>query len=150
MMALLRQFNSRFLQKNIATIVLTLAGLNFIFYFFNNAYSFSFPFLAIIGYTTFAVVFGILVNEAVNNNKTVVLLFDNSIMKFFGRISYGLYIFHWPIYLILLKLMSNFPNLITSLIATIIAIILSWLSFEFFEAKILKLKKNFKYTTVNY
>jgi peptidoglycan/LPS O-acetylase OafA/YrhL len=150
MMALLRQMNPRFLQKNIAMIVLALAGLNFIFYFFNNAYSFSFPFLAIIGYTTFAVVFGILVNEAVNNNKTIALLFDNSIMKFFGRISYGLYIFHWPIYLILSKLMVNLPNLLTSVIATIIATIFSWLSFEFFEAKILKLKKNFKYTTVNY
>jgi peptidoglycan/LPS O-acetylase OafA/YrhL len=150
MLALLRQFNSRFLQKNIAVIVFTLAGLNFIFYFFNNAYSFSFPFLAIIGYTTFAVIFGILVNEAVNNNKIIVLLFNNRFMKFFGKISYGLYIFHWPIYLILRNLVINLPNIIISIIATIIAIVVSWLSFEFFESKILKLKKNFKYTTVNY
>jgi peptidoglycan/LPS O-acetylase OafA/YrhL len=150
MLALLRQFNSRFLQKNIAGIVFTLAGLNFIFYFFNNAYSFSFPFLAIIGYTTFAVIFGILVNEAVNNNKIIVLLFNNRFMKFFGKISYGLYIFHWQIYLILRNLVINLPNIIISIIATIIAIVVSCLSFEFFESKILKLKKNFKYTTVNY
>ena len=146
MTALLRQFNSHFLQKNIALIVSSLAGLNFIFYLFNNAYSFSFPFLAIIGYTTFAVVFGILVNEAVNNNTIITLFFDNRIMKFLGRISYGLYIFHWPIYLMLKNLSFNLPNLVISIAATGIAVIISWLSFEIFESKILKLKKNFQYT----
>ena len=150
MMALLRQFNPHFLQKNIAGIVFTLAGLNFIFYFFNNAYSFSFPFLAIVGYTTFAVIFGILVNEAVNNNRIIVFLFDNGLMKFFGKISYGLYIFHWPIYLILRNVMTNLPNVIISIIASLIAIMISWLSFKFFESKILKLKKKLRYTTVNY
>jgi peptidoglycan/LPS O-acetylase OafA/YrhL len=150
MLALLSQFNSRLLQKNTAFVVFTLAGLNFIFYFFNQAYSFTFPFLAIVGYTTFAAVFGILVNEAVNNNKIVDLMFNNWFMKFFGRISYGLYIFHWPVYLMMRHSMPGLPNILISIMATISAIMMSWLSFEFFESKILRLKSRFKYTTINY
>jgi len=151
MLALLRRFNFQFLEKNTTVIVFTLAGLNFIFYFFNSTYSFSFPFLAIIGYTTFAVLFGILVNEAVSNNKVVTFFFNNSFMKFFGRISYGLYIFHWPIYLILRNLTFNLPNhtnIFISITATAVAVIVSWLSYEFFESKVLRLKRNFTYSVI--
>jgi peptidoglycan/LPS O-acetylase OafA/YrhL len=147
-LALFRQFNVHFLTRHVGIVVLTLAGLNFLFYFFNSSYNFSFPFLAIVGYTTFAVIFGILVNEAINNNKVVALFFDNPPMKFFGKISYGFYIFHWPIYLILLKIFARIPNIAVSLISTAIAILVSWVSFNFFESKILRFKKRFRYASI--
>lgn len=150
MLALLRQFNSEFLKKYTSVIVFALAGLNFLFYFINKEFGFTFPFKAMIGYTTFAVLFGILVNEVVDNkHKIVSAIFENRLLKFFGRISYGLYIFHWPVYLIFKGHFSISNNLIQSAIPTIIAIIISVISYEFFEKKFLSLKKNFKYTTVN-
>jgi peptidoglycan/LPS O-acetylase OafA/YrhL len=150
MLALLRQFNISFLSKHTSKLVFTLAALNFLFFFFNRATNFSFPFLAIVGYTTFAIIFGLLVNEALSReNKVVQFIFNNSILKFFGTVSYGLYIFHWPIYL-LIKSQNWWSNaLFTSLFATLIAIAVSILSFYFFETPLLRLKKHFKYTHLN-
>ncbi|MBK7560039.1 MAG: acyltransferase [Chitinophagaceae bacterium] len=62
-----------FLRRNTALIVFLLAVLNFIFYFINS--SGDLPYLAFIGYTTFAVMFGILVYELAYGNSELLKMF---------------------------------------------------------------------------
>ena len=152
MLALLRNFNKDALQKFTPLIVFTLASFNFLFYFFNKQTEFTLPFMAIVGYTTFAVLFGLLVNEGVEGkNKVINFIFDNSIFKFFGRISYGLYVFHWPLHLLalpyLIKWLSiylhdeKFILIASACLTTLAGIIVSAISYRYFESFFLRLKK---------
>ena len=153
-LAILHYVKSPFLKKYFSGIVLFLAAINFIFYFFNSQKEFALPYLAIAGYTTVAALFGLLLHEAVTGeNKVVNFLFTHPVLRFFGKISYGFYIFHWPVYIMLLPfvqkwikklpIQENFANIIVSLVLTIAAIAISVISFYFFESYFLKKKKAF-------
>jgi peptidoglycan/LPS O-acetylase OafA/YrhL len=153
MIALIMRIQPQFLRKYSTFIVLFFAIMNFAFFFVNRRYDFGFPYIALAGYTTFAMIFGLLVHEAVTG-ATPLLNKALSIppLRFFGRVSYGLYIFHWPLYLILkprlepwvtLNINAANASLITSFIATIAAVVLSWFSFRFFESYFLNLKDRF-------
>ncbi|HNU15549.1 MAG TPA: acyltransferase [Chitinophagaceae bacterium] len=151
--ALLQRINSQFLKNYTPFIVLFFAALNFGFFFVNRQYRFTFPYLALVGYTTFAMIFGLLVNEAVTKETRLInSIFNISLLKFFGKISYGFYIFHWPVYVLLRPLLYSFISdyltggllsLTVSVIATIAAIIISWISYQYFERYFLKLKDRF-------
>jgi peptidoglycan/LPS O-acetylase OafA/YrhL len=152
MVALVQRMDLEFIGKRTTVIVLSFAGLNLLFDFINQQYNFYFPYLALVGYTTFAMLFGLLVNEAtIGGNKWVNLVFDNHFLKFFGRISFGLYILHWPIYVMLRPFIFNwwqhnfekFATPASSLIPTILAILISVLSYYYFERRFLQLKKQF-------
>ena len=155
MLAILQFMHSAFLKKYFTVVVLMLAGLNFLFYFFNKQNQFAFPYLAVVGYTTFATLFALLVYESVNKtNKLINFFLNNPVLRFFGKISYGLYVFHWPVYLILynniqglikggLKDNSDMLRIVTSIILTLLAIFISIISFYFFERFFLKKKKAF-------
>lgn len=150
MVALLQRIDADFLKKYTPWIVLLFAGLNFAFFFINRRYEFSFPYLALAGYTTFAMMFGLLVNEAVTGQtKIITQLFSLPILRFFGRISYGFYMFHWPVYLLIspwlfAQLSSGLSGqslpFMVSLTATLAAIAISWISFRYYERYFLKLK----------
>src|SRR5689334_7719845 len=101
MVALIKKKNHNFINKNQAAIVFLFAGFNFIFYFINRFYHFTFPYLALIGYSTFAMLFGLLVHDAAKkSNKLINRIFSWKLLRFFGKISYSFYIFHWPVYVI--------------------------------------------------
>lgn len=152
MLALLMKINSAFLKNHTSAIVLLMAIINFGFYFLNDRQSFTLPYLALVGYTTFAILFGILVYEAViAESKIIKLIFTQQLLIFFGKISYGLYVYHWPIYLFLFpyfkRLLSAdknlsllLPDLIAATFVTLIAIFISILSYRFIEKPFLKLK----------
>lgn len=153
MIALLHRIDPAFFKKYTTWIVLFFAALNFAFFFVNRKYSHSFPYLALAGYTTFAMMFGLLVNEAVTGGtKLINRIFSFSLLRFFGKISYGFYMFHWPVYLLISpwlykvcsKLLSGHPlNFSVSVLATMIAIVISWLSYRYYERYFLKLKGKF-------
>lgn len=151
--ALLQRINPEFLRRYTTAIVLFFAAMNFAFFFVNRSYQFGFPYLALAGYTTFAMMFGLLVNEAVTREtKLINLLFNIPILKFFGKISYGFYILHWPVYLLLGPLLfpwiSKFVagsqlQFAVSILATLAAVAVSWLSYRYYESYFLKLKDKF-------
>jgi len=153
MIALLQRINPGFLKKYTSAIVLFFAVLNFAFYFVNRRYQFAFPYLALAGYTTFAMMFGLLVNDAVTRQTRLIdTLFNIPVLKFFGRISYGFYIFHWPVYLLLYPYLyprvsamvsGHYLQFTISVLATLAAIVISWLSYQYFEKRFLKLKDRF-------
>lgn len=152
--ALLQFINRGFLKKHTTWIVLVFAAINFIFFFFNRSYDFSFPYLALVGYTTFAMIFGLLVNEVISGDSSWLnRIFEISLLRFFGRISYGFYIFHWPVFLLLntplARLMDPWLegvwlNISVAVLATAVAVAISWLSFRFFERYFLQMKKNYE------
>jgi peptidoglycan/LPS O-acetylase OafA/YrhL len=151
--ALLVHMNFTIIRRYTTGIVLAFALINFGFYFFNRFYDFSFPYLALVGYSTFGMMFGLLVYEAVSRETRLInYIFNIRLLKFFGRISYGLYIFHWPVYLLanaylLVFAKDHLPTLIAqvsvSLIAVVIAVAISWFSFRYFEKYFLKLKERY-------
>jgi peptidoglycan/LPS O-acetylase OafA/YrhL len=155
MLSILQFKNSKFLKKYFTFVVLGLALFNFIFYFFNRHNQFSFPYWAIVGYTTFGVMFALLVYEIVSHeNKLINSILKVPVLVFFGKISYGLYVYHWPVYLLLypyierlsshlFTLHGKMAGIINSCILTIIAIVISVLSYQFFETYFLGLKKKF-------
>ncbi|TAL51505.1 MAG: hypothetical protein EPN92_00525 [Chitinophagaceae bacterium] len=134
---------------------MALAALNFVFYFFNKPNQFTYPYLAIAGYTTFAVMFALLIQEAVRGeNEFINLILGNTILRFFGKISYGFYIFHWPVYIILYAFVDGWVRsllalsetgiaIISSLILTLIGLSISIISYYGFERHFLKMKKAF-------
>ena len=145
MLAILQFMRSPFVRKYFTALVLLLAAMNFVFYFINKKYNFTYPYLAIVGYTTFAMLFAIVVHEVIQgNNKFLNFLLNIKPLKFFGRISYGLYVFHWPVYLILYgwveqklrsmaKLSENNTAIIVSIMLTMIGVLISVISFYTFE-----------------
>lgn len=101
MLALIRMTSPGFLKKNYAFLLLSLALINFAFYFINSDHHFLIPNWAIVGYSSFAVIFALIVNQAIDQkDKVLDFLLNVRLLKFLGKISYGLYIFHWPIYLL--------------------------------------------------
>src|SRR5260221_2790867 len=154
LIALLLKINPVFLKKKMTIIVIILACFNFLFYFLNEPYGIL-PYLALCGYTTFAILFGLLVIELVTNNKPLTALFSFRPLIFLGKLSYGLYIFHWPVYAMLAPVISEYIRthsglsnttglMVTSLLTTIIAILISIFSYYNFEMKFLKLKNRFR------
>ncbi|MER3497839.1 MAG: hypothetical protein C4308_04005 [Chitinophagaceae bacterium] len=154
LIAILLKTHPDFFKKYTTAIVLSLAALNFLMYFINRNAETRLPFLAFIGYTTFAIMFGFLLHECITaGSKLIKLLFANHILRFFGRISYGLYVYHWPVYLLLTPVfnsifLSVFGNensrlMAASICSTMASIVISTASFYFLEKPFLKLKTRF-------
>ncbi|MGH2649090.1 MAG: acyltransferase family protein [Ginsengibacter sp.] len=81
------QFNLYYLPA----LILIIAGI----FFTGNAKGYN-PFLSTIGFTLIAVVFAGLIYKASNNSsKLLATIFNYKWLKLTGKISYGLYIFHW-------------------------------------------------------
>jgi peptidoglycan/LPS O-acetylase OafA/YrhL len=80
----------------------------------------------------------------------------NKHLVYLGKLSYGCYVYHYPIILLLKNrldvLFSKFfPNLFFThlfrdIVLLILTIVISHFSFKLFEKRFLKLKKKFKYT----
>jgi peptidoglycan/LPS O-acetylase OafA/YrhL len=155
MVALLMKINQPFLKKYTPMIVLLMAAINFGFYFINGSHSFTLPYLAFAGYTTFAVLFGILVYEAVlAESKWIQFFLNIRILKFFGKISYGLYVYHWPVYILLFSFFTNLfittmnisvriAEISSGIVVTFVGIIISIISYRYFEKPFLKLKNSY-------
>jgi peptidoglycan/LPS O-acetylase OafA/YrhL len=155
MLALIMELDKDFLRRNLTAIVGVLTALNFSFFFLNRANAFTFPFFAFVGYTTIALLFALLVYEIVlEQNKIINSIFSNKLLIFFGRLSFGFYIFHWPIYVALNPNLVSFftfkinitpftSQLLSSLICTSAGLCISVISYYYFEMYFLKLKARF-------
>lgn len=108
--------------------------------------------LTIWGYTLLALISGALIILITNEpNKSIIrLIFGNKVMRFFGKYSYAMYMFHMPILIILMDIIWKtgrqngwmwFLYIIISFSLTIMFSLLSW---NLLEKHMLKLKKYFE------
>lgn len=154
MLAIVKMINYNFLKKYSYIVIFGLAAVNFIFYFINKSEQFVFPYWAIVGYTTFAVIFALVAYEAINEKEKILnFILNIPVLKFIGKISYGFYVFHWPVYLMLYKYVETWMKgldlstfnlkLSISLVLTFIGFLLSVMSYYTYERAWLKLKDRF-------
>ncbi len=111
----------------------------------------------VIGYSCLAVLFAALVYQLAARELRFARFLSSSTLRWFGRYSYGIYIFHWPIaqaYRAALEpklarmLGSQFyPAECGYLIVTCVSATAAFLSWHVFEVRFLKLKEYFTYST---
>ena len=83
------------------------------------------------------------------NIKNRLVSFDNQTFDFLGKISFGIYVYHPFLIFVLSTILIKFniadiykyPIVYISILGT--TILISYLSFEFFEKKFIKLKNRF-------
>ena len=113
------------------------------------------PFFSTIGYTVVSVFFATVIYVFIKGNRQGLQWLQQSYaLKYIGKISYGIYVFHIPVYLILSSafmdvfrqdLGLSYLNalLLIAIISLFLTILASAVSFHFLEKPILSLKKHF-------
>jgi len=114
------------------------------------------PWIQSIGYTILAVLFAAMLIRILVSapNSPQVKLFEADWLRFLGKYSYGIYIFHHPLNIALERVLptakfANLPGswftatLIHSAIASVLSIIVALLSWHLLEKHFLKLKDKF-------
>jgi peptidoglycan/LPS O-acetylase OafA/YrhL len=149
-----RNLSTETARKKILRFSLIVFGIHVIVFSLSKTIFTSFPHFTVFGYSSIAVAFGsVLIFVVEKRNKFTRFVFENKPLMGLGKISYGLYVYHWPV-LVLFKLyfvsylMStgislNNSYIIACLCATVTAIMVSIASYNLFEKKILALKDAF-------
>jgi peptidoglycan/LPS O-acetylase OafA/YrhL len=113
------------------------------------------PHMFTIGISGLAILFGVLIAYCLQSGAApVARIFRMSWLRNFGRYSYGLYVFHLPIYFLFEHLLREHSALtfplrpINSLIylALIVSVTygIAWVSFNYYEQRFLRLKRFFE------
>jgi peptidoglycan/LPS O-acetylase OafA/YrhL len=112
-----------------------------------------------IQFTLLALASTALIGLCLDPHSSITRLFSTRLLRFFGKYSYGLYIFHsvLPMFLLppLLRALAPLAahghalllHLLTSSVELVAAVVVSVLSFRYFETPFLRLKKYFEYST---
>jgi peptidoglycan/LPS O-acetylase OafA/YrhL len=113
------------------------------------------PILFSLQFTLLSFVTTALIALCLDSNSRITRLFSASPLRFFGRYSYGMYVYHsvLPIFLapLILRLAAQLPyhpaalHLVTSLAELASTIVVSVLSYHLFEVRFLRLKRLFAY-----
>ena len=91
------------------------------------------------GYTLMNIMFGLILSN-LKDHKFLPTVFENNWLDYLGKISYGLYVYHFPVIYVVISLLDFAPKIIQIPIALVLTIIISMLSYEYFEKKFLLLK----------
>ena len=96
----------------------------------------------ILGYSFVNFVFAKIIIQG-RDGKFFPVLFDNPIFNYLGKISYGLYVFHYPIIWLVRYMYPLQANLRTGLPALALTIIIGAISYELFEKRFIEMKDSF-------
>lgn len=91
----------------------------------------------------------ILMNLAANKSTMVSL--ENKVLNFLGKISYGLYVYHFIAVIVILKLLNKYiqfnnaaiQNIVIYVFVFVLSIVISSLSYRFIEKPLLRMKSRF-------
>jgi peptidoglycan/LPS O-acetylase OafA/YrhL len=93
----------------------------------------------------YSLLFAIIIVNLAANPKTILKL-ENRLFSYLGKISFGLYMYHYVIITFSIKLLNIFfirNNVMIYTLSIALTIFVASVSYEFFEKKFLKLKKRF-------
>ena len=97
----------------------------------------------------YSVMFMVIIMNVSSNNKAIILL-ENKVFIFLGKISYALYMYHMIVVVFSIRLITwffgeigLFQNILIYVSSILLTIFVSWLSYEYFEKPFLKLKSKF-------
>ncbi|AFM03732.1 putative acyltransferase [Bernardetia litoralis DSM 6794] len=106
-------------------------------------------FIQIIHFEVFSILFGIVILNLSSNEKTI-LNIEGKLINYLGRISYGIYMYHVIAIVIVLKLLVflNISNILLQyLLSIILTIVISSISYTFFEKYFINIKRKFSRVT---
>jgi peptidoglycan/LPS O-acetylase OafA/YrhL len=93
----------------------------------------------------YSILFALIILNLAGNPKTILKL-ENKVFNYLGKISYGLYMYHYVMIAFSIKLLDTISvrnNVMIYILSILLTIVIASLSYEFFEKKFLKLKKRF-------
>jgi peptidoglycan/LPS O-acetylase OafA/YrhL len=114
--------------------------------------------MATLGFSIIAVMYGALLVLALRQESWLAHFLSWPVLRMFGRYSYGLYLYHFPLTVILGPMKQSFINLMHSYVlgATIhltfnlvVNLLVAAASYHFFESPIMRLKDRFNYAPVD-
>lgn len=95
-------------------------------------------------------IFYLIIILNVSSNKKTLISLENKVLKFFGEISYGIYIYHMIVIALIIKYFDSdisglgYFSLIVPLIVILFTSIMAYLSYKYIEKPILRQKKNYE------
>lgn len=144
--------NFSFAKKQLVNLAIILLAAHLVCLVFAKTIFLTLPHFSFFGYSSIACVFGFAVFFAVEKrNRISALILESRFLRYFGKISYSLYVFHWPV-LVLTKMYAldlivragmthSIAYILVSIAAFFIAFLLSIASYHFVELKIQSLKE---------
>lgn len=91
------------------------------------------------GYSLLNIAFALVLVQ-IRSGRFLVALFENRVLEYLGQISYGLYVFHFPILWATGYMWPNGTVVENGLTALLLTILVSALSYQFFERRFINLK----------
>jgi peptidoglycan/LPS O-acetylase OafA/YrhL len=143
---LLLKWTNHFFYLSLAIIIIIL---------FNGNFHFSNKYFATFGYTVLALFYSTLIIYSISSFRYnfFQILFNNKILRFLGKIAYGLYVYHYIFYILLKPLIENqifrilnnafYSKLFVSISIVFLTLVVSYISYNYFEKRFLVLKKKF-------
>lgn len=102
-------------------------------HFMNDTYQY------IWGYSLANIVFAVIIVQ-IREKVFLSAIFENKILNYVGIISYGLYVFHYPIQFLLKTVLQAQPLIIVDISILMVTLLISYLSYELMEKPITSLK----------
>ncbi len=99
----------------------------------------------VLHFEIYGILFTILIMNLASNPDSILNL-EHKALKYAGKISYGLYMYHSLVILLVLKTLQKFDinnDYLLFILSVVFSIVFATLSYEFFEKQFLKLKKRF-------
>jgi peptidoglycan/LPS O-acetylase OafA/YrhL len=135
-----------------------MAGLSVLIVILRKGFAAYDPLVSTIGHTIIAVLFAAVLVLALTlpRQTFLVRMFESTTLRFFGRYSYGIYVFHHPLLFLMAGVvpLAILPSVFGSqllrqtvfvAIATAVSVFLAFLSWHLFEKRFLRLKAHFPY-----
>ena len=94
------------------------------------------------GFSLFSVLFGAMLFN-ISNKAFFPMIFENPIVAYLGKISYGLYVYHFPLVWFVGHELGDMPYYFKALIILVLSIIISALSYQFLERRFLRAKDKY-------
>lgn len=137
-------FSYKDLSKTIRSLIIVVciavfpAGiLLFKDFFFTN------PLFATVGYSAISILTIFFIEYFINEKTKFHFLKTNWLINYIGQISYGMYLFHLPVYFIVSS-RSGLPNSLNGIMSLLISFLMAAISYRLYETPFLNLKKKYQ------